>query len=97
MFLIVTNTSSLFIKTAEEQKNKVSGEGEIDHVVTSEKFGNMLKWFGPLMIPSAAAGPTGHLSSLDENDNNVLHKMRALLIEPYVCVCERHRERKISR
>lgn len=76
---------STFYLTAEEQKNKVSGEGETELVVTSEKFGNMLKWFGPLMIPNVNAATPGHsmVSSLmDETENNVLHKLRALLIEP---------------
>lgn len=58
---------------AEESKNKV-GESEVDFVVTIEKFGNILKWFGPIVLSHGG---------IDENDTNLLHKIRQQLTEPW--------------
>lgn len=46
-------------------------EGEEDMIVSIDKFGNILKWFGPL-VPQPPNGQT------------IIHKIRALMTEPYV-------------
>jgi hypothetical protein len=60
--VVVTDT---FV--VDEAKGHGQMEGEEDYVVNIEKFGNIVKWFGPLQTPF--------------NDVNIIQKIRGLMTE----------------